>query len=361
MPLVDATIIYDLIKIGGYLAVVLSICAYAVLAERRISAFIQDRLGPNRVGLPIWFRRDGTAVSLGNRWAIGQPLVDFLKFIFKEDVVPGHVNKLYYVLAPCITMIPALLVIAVIPFGPEVNGIKLVIADLNVGILWVFAIASLGVYGIVIAGWASNSKYPFLGGIRSSAQMISYEISMGLSVIPVIMHLGGFTTNGLSLSELIRFQVENAWLIVYPWMWLPFLVYLISAFAETNRLPFDLPESETELVAGYHTEYSSMKFALFFLAEYSNMVTQSALMVTMFFGGWSFPGVPSATTSIGWGFVAVGIFLAKVVAFLFLYIWVRWTLPRFRYDQLMHLGWKVLLPLALANILIVAGALAAWD
>lgn len=330
-------LIYDLLKIGGVIAVVMTVCAYAVLAERKISAFIQDRIGPNRVG----------------PFGLLQPLVDFVKFLFKEDVTPGHVNKLYYILAPCIAMIPALLLIAVIPFGPEVNGVKMVIADLNVGILWVFAIASLGVYGIVIAGWASNSKYPFLGGIRSSAQMISYEISMGLSVVPVFMTVGG-----LNLSKLIQYQTDNLWLIAYPWMWLPFLIYLVSAFAETNRTPFDLPESETELVGGYHTEYSSMKFALFFLAEYANMVTQSALMVTLFFGGWSFPGVPSATTSIGWGLVGAGIFLAKVIGFLFFYIWVRWTVPRFRYDQLMHLGWKVLLPLALLNILIVGIILA---
>ncbi len=331
-------IVYDLIKIAGVIAVVMTVCAYAVLAERKVSAFIQDRIGPNRVG----------------PWGLLQPLADFLKFIFKEDFTPQHVNRLYFILAPCISMIPALLIIAVIPFGPAVNGVKLVISDLNVGILWVFAIASLGVYGIVIAGWASNSKYPFLGGIRSSAQMISYEISMGLSVIPVFMQVGG-----LNLSNLVQYQIENHWLIAYPWLWLPFLIYLISAFAETNRLPFDLPESETELVAGYHTEYSSMKFALFFLAEYSNMVTQSALMVTLFFGGWSFPGVPEPSTSLGWGLVAAGIFLAKVLVFLFFYIWVRWTLPRFRYDQLMHLGWKVLLPVGLANILI-AGLILAW-
>lgn len=333
----NEALVYDLIKIVAVIAVVMGVCAYTVLAERRICAFIQDRLGPNRVG----------------PWGLLQPLADFLKFIFKEDITPGHVNKFYYILAPCITMIPAMLTIAVIPFGPEVNGVRMVIADLNVGILFVFAIASLGVYGIVIAGWASNSKYPFLGGIRSSAQMISYEISMGLSVIPVFMMVGS-----LKLGKLIGFQIENYWLIAYPWLWLPFLIFLISSFAETNRLPFDLPESETELVAGYHTEYSSMKFALFFLAEYSNMVTASALMVTLFFGGWSFPGVPSATTSIGWGFVAVGVFLAKLIAFLFFFIWVRWTLPRFRYDQLMHLGWKVLLPLALLNILIAGVVLA---
>ncbi len=337
------TIWFDVGKIAAVFAVLMTICAYAVLAERKICAFIQDRLGPNRVG----------------PWGLLQPLVDFGKAMFKEDIVPQHVNKVYYVLAPCISMFPALVVLAVIPFGPEIDvgstvgKIKLVIADLNVGILWVFAIASLGVYGIVIAGWSSNSKYPFLGGIRSSAQLISYEVSMGLSVIPVFMTVGT-----LNLTRLVDFQIENHWLIAYPWMWLPFLIYLISAFAETNRLPFDLPESETELVSGYHTEYSSMKFALFFLAEYSNMVTQSALMVTLLFGGWHLPGVPAATTSIGWGVAGAAIFLAKVLVFLFVYIWVRWTLPRFRYDQLMHLGWKVFLPLALANILIAGGALA---
>ncbi len=249
-----------------------------------------------------------------------------------------------------ITMIPALLVLAVIPFGSQLGGQKMVISDLNVGVLYTFGIVSLGVYGIVLAGYASNSKYPFLGGIRSSAQMISHEIAMGMSVIPVFLIVGD-----LNLGKVIEHQAEHGWMIFYAP--LSFVIFVISAFAETNRLPFDLPESEQELVGGYHTEYSSMKFALFFMGEYANMIAASAMMVTLFLGGWTLPvaGLDKpADGSIVIGLIQIAIFLAKVAALMGLFIWVRWMWPRFRYDQLMDLGWRRFLPLALANIVVTA-------
>jgi NADH-quinone oxidoreductase subunit H len=229
------------------------------------------------------------------------------------------------------------------------GGQKMVIADLNVGILYTFGIVSLGVYGIVLAGYAANSKYPFFGGIRSSAQMISYEISMGMSVIPVLLIVGN-----LNLSQIIGWQSTNGWLVFYSP--LSFFIFLVASFAETNRLPFDLPEAETELVGGYHTEYSSMKFALFFLGEYSNMIASAGMMVTLFFGGWTLPfwGLNHPATSLGMGVIQILIFIVKMLSFMVLFIWVRWMFPRFRYDQLMDLGWRRFLPLALANILITA-------
>ncbi len=321
-----------LIKVIGVFALVMPMIAYSVMAERRISAFIQDRVGPNRVG------------PLG----LLQPLADGLKSFLKEDFTPAYVRKAYFWLAPAITFIPAFMTMAVIPFGSKIGDQKAVIADLNVGILYSFGIVSLGVYGIVLAGYASNSKYPFLGGIRSSAQMISYEIAMGMSVIPVFMFVGD-----LNLSQVIKFQTEHFWLIAYcP---LSFVIFLISAFAETNRLPFDLPESETELVAGYNTEYSSMKFAMFFMGEYANMIAASAMMVTLFFGGWSIPWfITTPASSVGIGVLHIAIFLTKLLVFMVIFIWVRWMLPRFRYDQLMDLGWRRFVPLALANIFVYA-------
>jgi NADH-quinone oxidoreductase subunit H len=242
-----------------------------------------------------------------------------------------------------------MLTVAVIPFGSMMGAQKMVIADLNVGILYTFGIVSLGVYGIVLAGYAANSKYPFLGGIRSSAQMISYEISMGMSVIPVLLIVGN-----LNLSSIIGWQATNGWLFLYSP--LSFFIFLIASFAETNRLPFDLPEAETELVGGYHTEYGSMKFALFFLGEYSNMISSAGMMVTLFFGGWTLPfwGLDHAAAGIGMGIAHILIFLVKMLLFMALFIWVRWMFPRFRYDQLMDLGWRRFVPLALANILITA-------
>ncbi len=320
-----------LVKIGVVLVIMLGLVAYTVLAERRIAALIQDRRGPNRVG----------------PFGLLQPVADGVKFLFKENVMPAHVNKIYYVLAPTITLIPALLTFAVIPFGSTLGGVPMVIADLNVGVLWIFSIASLGVYGIVLAGWSSNSKYPFLGGIRSSAQMISYELSMGMSVIGVFMLVGS-----LNMTRVVGYQ-HDCWLVFKQPV--GFLIFLVAAFAETNRLPFDLPESEQELVGGYHTEYGSMKFALFFLAEYANMITASALMVTLFFGGWQFPFIGFAPNHPMWnGVLHIGIFFAKLLCLMLVFIWVRWMFPRFRYDQLMNLGWKVFFPLGLANILLTA-------
>lgn len=323
---------YSFVKIACVIAVLMPMIAYSVVAERRISAFIQDRVGPNRVG------------PLG----LLQPLADAFKSMLKEDFTPAYVRKVYFWLAPAITFIPAFLTIAVIPFGSNVGEQKAVIADLNVGILYTFGIVSLGVYGIVLAGYASNSKYPFLGGIRSSAQMISYEIAMGMAVIPVFMIVGD-----LNLSKVIEFQRNHGWLIIYTPI--SFIIFMISAFAETNRLPFDLPESETELVAGYNTEYSSMRFAMFFMGEYANMIAASAMMVTLFFGGWTIPYFitqPAADWKIG--VLHIAVFLAKLLCFMVVFIWVRWMLPRFRYDQLMNLGWRTFLPLALANILFYA-------
>jgi NADH-quinone oxidoreductase subunit H len=333
-------VLFSALKIICVFAVVMTAVAYSVLAERKISAFIQDRLGPNRVGP-------------GGIW---QPLADGVKAFLKEDFTPAHVRKTYFWLAPMITMIPALLVLAVIPFGSQLGGQKMVIADLNVGILYTFGIISLGVYGIVLAGYASNSKYPFLGGIRSSAQMISYEIAMGMSVIPVFLIVGD-----LNLSRVIEHQAQHGWMIFYAP--LSFVIFVIAAFAETNRLPFDLPESEQELVGGYHTEYSSMKFALFFMGEYANMIAASAMMVTLFLGGWTLPfaGLDKpAAGSVAIGLIQIAIFLGKVGLLMGLFIWVRWMWPRFRYDQLMDLGWRRFLPLALANILVTAIWLWLW-
>jgi NADH-quinone oxidoreductase subunit H len=340
-----------LLKIVGMIFVILSMVSYSVYAERRVSALIQDRLGPNRVG-PA---------------GLLQPIADAAKFLLKEDFTPAQVNTFYYWLAPCLSMIPAITTIAVIPFGSTLFGVPMVIADINVGILFVFAIASLGVYGIVLAGWASNSKYPFLGGIRSSSQMISYELSLALAVIPVFLLVGN-----LRLTSVVRYQIEHGWFIapfignwtnVGKWvlaipMIISFLVFMIAVFAETNRMPFDLPEAEQELAGGYHTEYSSMKFALFFLGEYAAMITGSGVVVTLFFGGWHLPGIPDGSHGWIFGLINIAVFFAKVAVLIFVFMWVRWTLPRFRFDQLMRLGWLFFFEIALVNIFIAAGILA---
>jgi NADH-quinone oxidoreductase subunit H len=345
-------IITSLLKIVGILfVVILPMVSYSVYAERRVSAFIQDRSGPNRVGPAGLF----------------QPIADMFKLLLKEDFTPANVNAFYYWLAPCLAVMPAIITIAVVPFGSTLFGVPMVIADVNVGILYVFAIASLGVYGIVLAGWASNSKYPFLGGIRSSSQMISYELSLGLAVIPVFLLVGS-----LRLTSVVQYQIEHGWFIapfvgdwLDPWKWLlavpmiiSFVVFVIAIFAETNRLPFDLPEAEQELAGGYHTEYSSMKFALFFLGEYAAMITGSAIIVTLFFGGWHFPGIPDGSHGWIFGLINIAVFFAKVAASIFVFMWVRWTLPRFRYDQLMRLGWLFFFEIALVNIFIAAIILA---
>jgi len=379
----------SLAKTCGLLGVILGLVSYTVYAERKVCALIQDRVGPNRVGVPLTLlglKKDMPFLGLG------QPIADAMKLVLKENFIPASVNKFYYYIAPKLAMVPPILVLAVLPFGSKLFGVPMVIADINIGVLYVFAVSSLGVYGIVLAGWASNSKYPFLGGIRSSSQMISYELALGLSVIPVFMVCGT-----LNLPAIVSWQVQNGWLVA-PWwpkgldlqmilsgnadavlaacaagfswqrvaLWIPmlisFFVFLVAMFAETNRLPFDLPEAEQELVGGYHTEYSGMGFALFFLGEYAAMIAGSGVIVTLFLGGWSLPLVPDGSLpglpGVFFGLVNIGVFFAKICALLFLFIWVRWTLPRFRYDQLMKLGWYFFFELALVNIFIAAFVIA---
>jgi NADH-quinone oxidoreductase subunit H len=308
---------------------VMGALAYATLIERRIMAFVQMRPGPNRVG----------------PFGLLQPIADGLKFLFKEQTIPGSANVLLYYAAPIVSMIPALLSFSVIPFGPDLK-----IADINVSLLLIFAITSLGVYGIVLGGWASNSKYPLMGAMRSSAQMLSYELSLTLSVVGVLM-----IANTLSLNSIVLSQQGTWWGFIPRWniflQPVGFLVYALSGIAETNRLPFDLAESEQELVAGWHTEYSGMKFAMFFLAEYANMVTVSALATIMFLGGWNGPSFGPWWLQM---ILPTVWFVAKIAMFLFVYMLIRATIPRIRYDQLMHFGWKVLLPIALANILVTS-------
>src|SRR5678815_3226454 len=293
-------ILITLLKIVCVIVPVLTMVAYAVLVERKISAFIQDRVGPNRTA-PPWIEAIPVIGPFLTRLGIFQPIADGVKFLLKEDFTPAHVRKVYFWLAPAITMVPAFLVLAVIPFGSNLGGERMVIADLNVGILYTFGIVSLGVYGTVLAGYAANSKYPFLGGIRSSAQMISYEIAMGMSVIPVFLLVGS-----LNLSSVIEYQTTGCWLILkQP---LAFIIFVAAMFAETNRMPFDLPESEQELAGGYHTEYSSIKFALFFMGEYAAMTAASAMMVTLFLGGWTLPfaGLDKPAQTMGVGLLHVG-------------------------------------------------------
>jgi NADH-quinone oxidoreductase subunit H len=341
-------ILFTAVKIACVFAVVMTMVAYSVLVERKLCAVIQDRVGPNRAAPPFIAAIPVIGPFLV-RLGLFHPLADGLKLILKEDFTPAHVRRVYYWLAPAITMIPALLTVAIIPFGSELKGHQMVIADLNVGILYTFGIVSLGVYGIVLAGYASNSKYSFLGGIRSSAQMISYEIAMGLSVIPVFLLVGD-----LNLSRVIEYQAQGGWMIFrQP---LAFAIFIVAALAETNRLPFDFPEAEQELAGGYNVEYSSMKFGMFFMGEYANMVMSSALVATLFLGGWTLPflGLDQPATTLAGGLLHIGIFLSKLGLVLLLMIWVRWMLPRFRYDQLMDLGWRRFIPLALANILVTA-------
>ena len=311
-----------------------------IYAERRVSAFMQDRVGPNRVGPK----------------GVLQPLADGIKFLMKEDLVPERVDKPIFILAPAILLIPALMTFAVIPFGSSINlfgrEIALQVADVNVGILYVLALTSISVYGIVLAGWSSNNKYSLLGGLRSSAQLISYELAMGLAVVSIIILAGSLRLNDIITDQQGSFFSWN--IFRQP---LAFLIFLIAVYAETNRLPFDLSEAEQELVGGYHTEYSSMKFAMFFMAEYANMITAAALTVTLFFGGWDVPLLDEGSLGLFGTLLSVLSFILKMSFFLFLFIWVRWTFPRFRYDQLMRLGWKVMLPLALFNIFLTGGYL----
>jgi NADH-quinone oxidoreductase subunit H len=334
-------IIASAVKVFVVFNVIMVGVALLTLAERRICAWMQDRLGPNRVGPQ----------------GLLQPAADGLKNFLKEETYPALADKTLFTLAPLISFVPALLTFAVIPFAAPLptpwGVVPMVVADLPVGFLYILAISSLGVYGIVLAGWSSNNKYSLLGGLRASAQMISYEISLGMSTVAVLLLAGNVT-----LSQVIAQQQQGAWFVVS--LTLAFLIFMISALAETNRLPFDLPEAEGELIAGYHTEYSAMKFSMFYIAEYSNMVTASALMATLFFGGWDIPftawdqtGEPSVLKTLA----TLAAFGAKTGFFLFTFIWIRWTLPRFRYDQLMALGWKVLLPLSLGYLAVIATAI----
>ena len=332
MDIID--ILIPLIKIVVMFVVVLLTVAELVYTERKIRAFIQNRLGPNRVG-----------------WkGLLQPYADVIKLLLKEDIVPTAANKFIHTLAPVISIAVAFSTLAVVPIAGETirmfgRDVQMVIADVNIGILYVLALTSMGVYGLTLSGWSSNNKYSLLGGLRSSAQMISYELSMGLSVIGVVM-----VTGSLQLTDVVHHQAGWMWnMVLQP---VGFVTFVVAAFAETNRTPFDLPEAEPELVGGYHTEYSSFKFALFFLAEYANMITASAIIVTLYLGGWQVPylellELPTMVNVI----LQVLAFMVKVGFMLFVFQWVRWTVPRFRYDQLMDLGWKVMLPIALANVI----------
>ena len=329
----------SVVKIVLALVILLTAVAYTVWLERKVVGHIQNRWGPTRVG----------------PFGLLQPLADGVKFLFKEDITPPHVHKLLYTIAPMLAVVFALSSIAVVPIGNNVTigglQIPLQIADVNIGLLIVLGITSLGVYGVALAGWSSNSKYSLLGGLRASAQMVSYEIALGLSLVGVVILSGS-----LSLREIVNAQGGTFWGFIPRWnifqgQIVAFFIYLTAAYAETNRIPFDLPEAETELVAGYHTEYSAMKFAMFFMAEYANMITVACVATILFLGGWHGPlfgpRLLQAVLPVFW-------FVLRVFGFLFVYIWVRGTLPRFRYDQLMAFGWKFLLPLAIANLVITA-------
>ena len=342
----------------------LGVVAYYTLAERRVSAFIQDRLGPNRVG----------------PFGLFQPLADGVKNIFKEETLPSTASRSFFILGPVLSILPAAVTFAVVPFAAPLptpwGVVDMIIADVPIGILYILALSSIGVYGLVLGGWASNNKYAFLGGLRASAQMVSYEVALGLSLITVLMLTGSVT-----LTEMIWQQQQLGLWFALP-LSMAFLLFVVSAFAETNRLPFDMPEAESELITGYHTEYSAMKFSMFFIAEYSHMITASALMATLFLGGWDLPGTwdnahwvdgtlishydengaPVAANPAWWKTLATfGAFAAKTFFFMMLFIWVRWTLPRFRYDQVMSLGWKVLLPVSLAYLVLIGGTILVLD
>jgi NADH-quinone oxidoreductase subunit H len=337
----------SVLKIAIVLGAMLNVTPIMVWVERRGSALIQDRPGPNRVG----------------PFGLFQSFADALKFVLKEDMLPAKANKILYTIAPMFGLIPALTTIAVVPWGrpfmlPGGRLFEPIIANVNIGILLIFALASMGVYGIVMAGWASANKYSLFGGIRASAQMISYELSLTLAAVSVLLAAGSLSLPDVVWRQTGSFILFNAiklpaWNIFSPAMWMAFIVFFVSGFAETNRMPFDFAEADAELVAGYHTEYSSMKFALFFMSEYMAMATMSALVTTLFLGGWDIPWYTEPATWIGFA-LSVLSFVTKVSIILFIFVWVRWTIPRLKYDLLMKLGWKVFLPMALANVVIVA-------
>jgi len=345
-------LIVAVIKIAITIGVLLTVVAYTVWLERKAVGRMQNRWGPSRVG----------------PFGLLQPLADGAKFLFKEDVTPPFVDKPLYLLAPVLALVTALTSIAMVPIGPIVHlfGISTPVqitgvvdgaghaSDINVGILVILGLTSLGVYGIALAGWSSNSKYSLLGSLRAAAQMVSYEVSLGLSLIGVLLVSGTLSLRGIVDAQLGRsFGFIPHWNILYHGQFIAFFIYMMAAFAETNRVPFDMPEAETELVAGYHTEYSAMKFAMFFMAEYANMVTVACVATIMFLGGWSGPSLPFLPAAVQ-AFLPLVWFSCKIFFFLFVYIWIRGTLPRFRYDQLMAFGWKFLFPLALANVIVTA-------
>jgi NADH-quinone oxidoreductase subunit H len=330
------TVIIPLFKIVILLVGVLTTVAYIVLLERKVQAWVQVRLGPMRVG----------------PHGVLQPVADIVKLLLKEDITPARVDRWVFTLAPILVMVPALIAFAVIPFGPEISifgkPVPLFVADVNVGLLYIVSVASVGVYGIILGGWASNSKYPLLSSLRASAQLVSYEVAVTMTLVSLIV-----TAGSLSMVRIVEAQQQMGWwfIVIQP---LAFVIFFIGGLAETNRAPFDLPEAESELVAGFHTEYSGMRFALFFLAEYANMIVVSSVATTLFLGGWlrPFPGVEALAFLDwipGWAW-----FLLKTFLFLYVFLWIRATLPRYRYDQLMRVGWKVLIPLAIANVIVTA-------
>lgn len=331
-----AFIIEKFILVTIIFAISLLIAMYSTYAERKVAAFLQDRLGPDRAG----------------PFGILQPLADGVKMFMKEEIIPSNASKWLFMVGPGLAMLTACIGTAVIPWGSAITigdrVVPLQVTDINVGILYIFGVVSLGVYGVMIGGWASNNKYSLLSAIRAASQNISYEIAMGLSIIALLL-----VTGTMSLKEIVEQQHGWHWNIIYQP--LGFLIFMVCAFAETNRAPFDLPECETELIGGYHTEYSSMKLGFYLFAEYINMFVSSAVMATLYFGGYNYPGMDSMAVLLGptWApLFGTFIFFMKIFAFIFFFMWVRWTIPRFRYDQLMHLGWKGLIPLAIANIII---------
>jgi NADH-quinone oxidoreductase subunit H len=330
-------ILEKFILIGAIVTIALVVAMYSTYAERKVAAFLQDRVGPNRAG----------------PFGILQPVADGLKLFMKEEIIPTVSSKTLFILGPMLAMITAMMTSAVIPWGSTIDiggrQVPLQIADINIGVLYIFGVVSLGVYGIMIGGWASNNKFSLISSVRGASQMISYELAMGLSLIAVLMIVGS-----LRMSAIVDYQIQNGWNIIYQPI--GFLIFFICALAECNRTPFDLPEAENELNFGYHQEYSSMKLGFYLFAEYINMFISSVVMATLFFGGYDIPFVNEAAWGNAWwvGLVGFAVLMAKAFFFIFLFMWIRWTIPRFRYDQLMNLGWKKLIPLSLANMLITA-------
>jgi|UniRef100_UPI004049A521 NADH-quinone oxidoreductase subunit H len=362
--------IQGVVKGLAVIAVIFPLAGACSMGERKVSAWIQGRPGPNRAIVPwvVWIPFVGKFLQ---RLGVFHLLADGAKFLFKEDPLPGHVNKFYFILAPAIALIPAFTTVVAVPFGAyyDVSGnmLPLILSNVDVGLLAVFAVSSLGVYSMILAGWASNSKYPFLGGIRASAQLISYELSMTLSVLPVFLWINAPGTSGsLSLTRVV--EMQSGFGLHWNSLWFIFtmpicaIVFLIALFAETNRHPFDMAESEADLVGGFHTEYGAFKWSLFFVAEYAHMIIGSGIFALLFLGGWNpLPGLPLANfvamigvagSPILVGIISVVIMLSKIIALLFFFMWVRWTVPRFRYDQVMKLGWQRLLPLAIGNLIV---------